>query len=92
MIRFFVLRILLPLVAILIVRAVFVALAKLFAQTFSPAPREPKQAAGFQSGGELKKDPVCGTYVSPGAAVTQVVKGDLVHFCSPQCRDKYLAA
>ena len=92
MIRFFLLRILGPLFAILIVRSVIVAIAKLFSQTFSaPAPQEPKQASGFQPGGELKKDPVCGTYVSPGAAVTKRVNGDLVHFCSSACRDKYRA-
>jgi YHS domain-containing protein len=85
-------RILGPLFVILIVRSVIVAIAKLFSQTFSaPAPHETQQASTFASGGELKKDPVCGTYVSPGAAVTKRVNGDLVHFCSPECRDKYRA-
>ena len=37
----------------------------------------------------LKKDPVCGTYVSANASVTRVVRGEVVHFCSPECRDKY---
>ena len=92
MIRFFLVRILVPLFAILIVRSVIVAIAKMFAQTFkTPARPEPKQASGFEAGGELKKDPVCGTYVSAGASVTKRIKGDLVHFCSPECRDKYPA-
>jgi YHS domain-containing protein len=91
MIRFFVLRILVPLFAILIVRSVVVAIAKMFSRTFTaPAEPQPKQARGFEAGGELKKDPVCGTYVSAAAGVSKRIKGDLVHFCSPECRDKYL--
>ena len=40
---------------------------------------------------ELKKDPVCGTYVSPGACVTGTVNGETIYFCSPECRDRYRA-
>ncbi|MGA2134874.1 MAG: hypothetical protein ABSH50_21520 [Bryobacteraceae bacterium] len=43
-------------------------------------------------GGELKKDPVCGTYVSAEVAVTQKASGQTVYFCSAACRDKYRAA
>ena len=42
--------------------------------------------------GELKKDPVCGTYVSTGASVTRSVNGQVLHFCSQECRDKYRVA
>ncbi len=41
--------------------------------------------------GELKKDPVCGTYTSAATAVKQTVRGETVYFCSPACRDKYVA-
>jgi YHS domain-containing protein len=44
------------------------------------------------AGGELQKDPVCGTYVSTGASVTRKVDGRMLHFCSKECRDKYRAA
>ena len=40
-------------------------------------------------GGALTKDPVCGTYVSTGASVTRTVDGQVLHFCSKECRDKY---
>jgi YHS domain-containing protein len=43
------------------------------------------------TGGELHKDPVCGTYVSPQASVTRTVRGRVFYFCSPECRDRYLA-
>jgi YHS domain-containing protein len=91
MIRWLIIRFLLPLFAFLIVRAVIKALAKSFSQVMhAPAGPEPPRAANFP-GGELKKDPVCGTYVSQGAAVTKKFGGDLIHFCSVECRDKYRA-
>jgi YHS domain-containing protein len=43
-------------------------------------------------GGELKKDPVCGTYVSAATAVQEKVKGETVYFCSKECRDKFRLA
>ena len=93
MIRFLLIRVLGPLILILLVRSVIVAIARALSQAWrTPAPQETRQAEAFQSGGELKKDPVCGTYVSPGAAVTRRIKGSLVHFCSPECRDKYMAS
>lgn len=52
------------------------------------APAAPRPAP-VQSGGELKKDPVCGTYVSVAASVTRSVNGQVVHFCSKECRDRY---
>ena len=53
--------------------------------------RGPKQAAQPQvtPGGELKKDPVCGTYVSTASAVTRTVHGSVLYFCSTTCRDRY---
>lgn len=40
---------------------------------------------------ELKKDPVCGTYVSAASGFTREVKGQIVYFCSKECRDKFAA-
>ena len=42
--------------------------------------------------GELKKDPVCGTYTSAATSIQQTVQGQTFYFCSAQCRDKYLAS
>jgi YHS domain-containing protein len=92
MIRWLILRFLIPLFVILIVRSVIMTIAKTFsAAMHPPAQPEPQQTAGFPSGGELKKDPVCGTYVSPAASITQRIGGELLHFCSVACRDKYRA-
>lgn len=40
-------------------------------------------------GGALKRDPVCGTYVPVDNSVRKSVNGEVVYFCSPECRDKY---
>jgi YHS domain-containing protein len=53
-------------------------------RTAAARPPEP-----IQSGGELKKDPVCGTYVSAASSFTRTVNGQLFHFCSKECRDRY---
>ncbi len=42
--------------------------------------------------GELKKDPVCGTYIAAATAIKEKVGGETFHFCSQQCRDKYVAS
>ncbi len=39
--------------------------------------------------GELRKDPVCGTYISTDTAVTKKVNGEVIYFCSAACRDKH---
>jgi YHS domain-containing protein len=83
MIRFFVLRILLPLLLFLILRYIFKTLS---------AGMKSKSTPPVQTGGELKKDPVCGAYVSSAASLTRNVGGNTLHFCSPECRDKYRAA
>ena len=69
MIRWLFIRVLLPLFVILIVRSVIMAIAKSFSAVMhQPAQPDAESGGRFPSGGELKKDPVCGTYVSPGAA------------------------
>jgi YHS domain-containing protein len=39
----------------------------------------------------LKKDPVCGTYVSAASSLREKVAGETVYFCSAECRAKYLS-
>ena len=92
MIRFFILRIIVPLILLLIVRSLIAAVVRGFS-SLTRSPQQSAQSSGAaRAGGELKKDPVCGTYVSAGAAVTRQIKGETLHFCSTTCRDKYRAA
>jgi YHS domain-containing protein len=90
MLRYLFLEIVLPLLVFLFLRSV---LGNLFgsrgkARRPEAVPAQPTVIAG----GELKKDPVCGTYVSAALSVTRSVNGEMVHFCSKECRDKYRAA
>jgi YHS domain-containing protein len=39
---------------------------------------------------KLVRDPVCGMHIAPSLALTVKQGGETVHFCSPECRDKYL--
>lgn len=39
---------------------------------------------------KLVRDPVCGMHLAPGLALAVKQGGETVHFCSPECRDKYL--
>jgi YHS domain-containing protein len=56
-------------------------------------------AAGAKSGDtesgvaarRLVRDPVCGMHVAEVLAVPLRESGELVHFCSTACRDKYLS-
>ena len=88
MIRFFFTRFILPLLLFLLLRYILKVIAETFRSTTPQTTH--RQAPNFR-GGELKKDPVCGTYVSPEAAFTRTVKGQVLHFCSADCRDRYSA-
>ncbi len=39
--------------------------------------------------GELKRDPVCGTFISTASSTKKTVGGQVIHFCSVECRDKH---
>jgi YHS domain-containing protein len=42
-------------------------------------------------GVKLQRDPVCGTYVSPGSALSLTAGRTTRYFCSEKCRNEYLA-
>lgn len=89
MIWAFVRELLVPLLLFLVLRAL---LRNLWAGFRSSSSRPARQAQPrVHSGGVLRKDPVCGTYVSAEAAVTRTIHGETVHFCSQECAEKYRA-
>jgi YHS domain-containing protein len=87
MIRFLIVRLVLPLLLFLLVRSF---LHNLFVSRSQPQRRQPPPPS-VPAGGELRKDPVCGTYVSVLAGVQEKVKGEVIYFCSEGCRKKYKA-
>lgn len=76
------------LAAFLLLRSLLEPLVKAVVAKLSP-PSPPPQSTAPPRAGELKKDPVCGTFVAPEVAITQKFHGQTVHFCSKKCRDEY---
>lgn len=74
--------------AFLLLRSLLEPLVKAIVAWLSPPPSSPSQTNQPRAG-ELKKDPVCGTFVAPEVAVTQSFNGQTLHFCSKKCRDEY---
>ena len=56
------------------------------------APRRGASAGTVPLTGEIKRDPVCGTYISTSTSLKHGAGADTVHFCSAACRDKFLAS
>lgn len=75
------------LLVLTLARAVVGILAKGFSQMFESPGSKPATTAA--TAGELKKDPVCGTFVPESTSVKKTVRGEVVHFCSITCRDKH---
>jgi YHS domain-containing protein len=89
--RFLLVEVIGPLLLLLLVRSL---LRSLFAG-FGSRDRQPAKTPtppAVPAGGELKRDPVCGTYVAQAGALVSTVKGQAIYFCSKECRDKYRAA
>ncbi len=86
-------------IAFAILRSVISALVKGFngsndgpSRTASGnAPRRAPKT-DLNGGGELRRDPVCGTYVAVASSLHRNVGGLTEYFCSKQCMDRYKAA
>ena len=86
-----VLYLLISIFLITFLRYVVGVIAKGFSDLVQPkgSASGPASAPPAQTVGELKRDPVCGTYVAASASVKKTVRGEIIHFCSGACRDKY---
>jgi YHS domain-containing protein len=91
MIRLLFRFVVLPVLLFFLVRAILRNIIEGFRTTSVPRTRA-KQPPSVPAGGELKKDPVCGTYVSTTASITRTVNGQTLYFCSKECSDKYRVA
>jgi hypothetical protein len=76
-------------VILTLLRSVLEAVGKAFSgasSAGSPPPGAPPRGQAPQS---LKKDPVCGTFVSTATAIQKTKGGETYYFCSAECRDKF---
>jgi len=88
MIRSFFVDFVFPVLLFLVLRSLIGGFFKEHAaKRAASRPAEPQVTPG----GELKKDPVCGTYVSTATAVMRTVQGQTVYFCSKECANKLRA-
>ena len=79
--------------AITFIRSVIGLIMKTMGELMNPSSQSSAQPGPPPSqGGELKKDPVCGTYVSTTASIARTVNGEVLYFCSKECSDKYRGA
>jgi YHS domain-containing protein len=47
------------------------------------------QPGGFAGARRLYRDPCCGTHMSPEISLKVEKSGQITHFCSAECRDRY---
>ena len=87
-------ELLLTAVVVLFLRAVIGIVMKGFGQAMRPPMQQDSPRAANQAPrtAELKKDPVCGTYIGTDTSIRETVGGQTYYFCSRQCRDKYVAS
>jgi hypothetical protein len=77
-------------VILTLLRSVLEAVGKAFSSATPSSPSQP--ASGAPRGPapqSLKKDPVCGTFVSEATAMHKTKGGETYYFCSAECRDKF---
>jgi len=82
-----VLYLLLAVVLISMLRGVIGIIGKIFGSFVNPPPSVRRPSVPVA--GELRKDPVCGTFISKETAVQKKVGGEVYYFCSAQCRDRF---
>ena len=83
---------LLAIILITLLRSVIGFLARVFLQVMRASVGAGSGEARRQPvavNGELKKDPVCGTYVAIGGSPYKTIGQETFYFCSPECREKF---
>jgi YHS domain-containing protein len=95
-------ELLLTILIVLVARAVLGSLLKGISRassnSFQTGAADPRTASprgstsppsGPQTGGELHKDPVCGTYVAESTPFRRQSAGQTFYYCSSDCREKH---
>jgi hypothetical protein len=55
----------------------------------SPPQGSPKGKASPRLGGDLHRDPVCGTFVAESTPFQRRTAGQVFYYCSDACREKH---
>jgi YHS domain-containing protein len=83
-----VIRALLVLALLLAVAWAFWRLVSGFIDTFGGLPNDRRKRRG-RAPVKLVRDPVCGTWIDPGASLAFDTRGTTHYFCSAACRDDF---
>jgi YHS domain-containing protein len=86
----FIERLILFMIAISAIRSVVRFVQGLGSRLRTQARPRANYSAAAPGATMLQQDPVCGTYVAIDSSLKRIMDGKVVHFCSPECRDKYL--
>lgn len=55
----------------------------------NPPQRSESEPRDIRTSGELRKDPVCGTFVAMSTPYTKMEGRETHYFCSKECRDAF---
>ena len=79
------------LIVFLVIRSVITGVARFFRSVSEGASAHsvPHAPGEIRSAGELRKDPVCRTYISIPSPWAKLVKGETVYFCSKECKERF---
>ena len=90
-------ELILTIIAVMIARAILTSIMRGIAKASSGGVRDagtqptgqsaPSPAA--HTAGELRRDPVCGTYVAESTAFQRHIGGQTFYYCSEACREKH---
>jgi hypothetical protein len=87
----FILYLLASLILISILRSVIGVISKGIASALKSAnlPPETGPRTTGQLGGDLHRDPVCGTFVAESTPFQRRLTGQVFYYCSDACREKH---
>ena len=88
----FIYKVIVIVIAISVLQRMIRTALKFFAAFTARNPAqsaEPRMKTTHTGTTVLQQDPVCGTYVSTETSLKRIVNGNVLHFCSIECRDKY---
>jgi YHS domain-containing protein len=70
-------------------RSVIGIFARAFANFVNPQQQPAARRPSVEAGGELKRDPVCGTFISTSTALQKKSGSAVYYFCSEACRSRF---
>ncbi len=88
-----VIELIITILVVIVARAILTSFLKAGANALrtsaTPHASQPPADQNSSAGGDLHKDPVCGTYVAESTPFRQNISGQTFFYCSKACREKH---